>query len=89
TIAAGAIDTDMNQAILNDPARKKTVEASIPLGRMGKAEEVAHAIIQLINTGSYITGATIKIDGGWLLKHGFVNPEKYSFGIDKPNKSAQ
>lgn len=39
---------------------------SVPLGRMGKPEEVAHLIAFLLsNESSFITGNCISIDGGW------------------------
>ncbi len=39
--------------------------ATVPLGRIGKAEEVAAVIVMLVsNAGSYVTGAAINVDGG-------------------------
>jgi 3-oxoacyl-[acyl-carrier protein] reductase len=38
----------------------------IPLGRMGTAEEVAHAYVWLASPlATYVTGQTIVVDGGW------------------------
>jgi NAD(P)-dependent dehydrogenase (short-subunit alcohol dehydrogenase family) len=39
---------------------------NIPLGRVGEADEVAKAIVMIMENG-YITGATIDVDGGVLL----------------------
>jgi 3-oxoacyl-[acyl-carrier protein] reductase len=62
-ICPGFIQTDMTDA-LNDKA-KEEYNKSIPLGRMGKAEEVARLTCFLLSRASnYITGEVIKIDGG-------------------------
>ena len=58
TVAPGFIETDMTQELHDSP-----LAASIPLGRMGQAEDVAEAVAFLAKA-SYITGETIKVDGG-------------------------
>jgi len=62
-IAPGFIDTAMTEAI---PAEAKTkLQGLIPLGRTGKAEEVASVVLFLASgLASYVTGEVIKIDGG-------------------------
>ena len=79
TLAIGAIDTDMTAAVIKDQEFLKRVEAGIPLNRLGKPEEVARVVVALLTTGTYMTGSTITIDGGWLIKNGFENPGKYKF----------
>jgi NAD(P)-dependent dehydrogenase (short-subunit alcohol dehydrogenase family) len=45
------------------------VKKEIPLGRMGRGEEVANVVLFLAGTeGDYITGTEILIDGGLLLR---------------------
>ncbi|MDD2702984.1 MAG: 3-oxoacyl-[acyl-carrier-protein] reductase [Candidatus Omnitrophica bacterium] len=62
-VAAGFIDTDMTGG-LQESFKNKMLEY-IPLGRFGKAEEVAKAVKFLVSDESgYITGETIVIDGG-------------------------
>lgn len=62
-IAPGMIETDMT-ASLNEVSKKKICD-SIPLGKMGKAEDVAGVVSFLAgNDGSYITGQVISVDGG-------------------------
>lgn len=62
-ICPGFIKTDMTEA-LNEKA-KEEYNKSIPLGRMGEANEVASLTCFLLsNASSYVTGEVIKIDGG-------------------------
>lgn len=77
TVAVGAIKTDINAAVWQDPEKLSLVNEHIPLNRMGEPEEVAAVVCSLIATGTYLTGATIAIDGGWLLRHGYQRPEPY------------
>ena len=62
-IAPGYIDTDMVAAV-----PEKALEgiiASIPVGRLGKAEEIAGAVLYLASEGAaFVTGSTLTINGG-------------------------
>lgn len=78
TIAPGAIQTGINAAVWQDEERLKTANENIPMGRFGQPEEIASVLCSLIASNTYMTGITITIDGGWLLKHGFVKPKKYN-----------
>jgi 3-oxoacyl-[acyl-carrier protein] reductase len=62
-VAPGFIDTDMTRA-LPEEVKTKLLEA-IPLGRLGRAEDVARAVSYLAGPGGdYISGATLHINGG-------------------------
>ena len=64
-IAPGAIETPINTALLNDPAKLKALLENIPLGRLGQVSDVAGVAAFLASPDSdYITGTTIVIDGG-------------------------
>ncbi|MGH7708122.1 MAG: SDR family oxidoreductase [Vulcanimicrobiaceae bacterium] len=70
-IAPGAIDTPMDAALKKDKAKLDKLLAEIPLGRMGKPEEVAGLCVFLASdAAAYITGATYFIDGGMTKQSG-------------------
>jgi glucose 1-dehydrogenase len=77
SFAIGAIQTDINAEAWQDPEKLKMVNENIPLGRMGQPEEVAAVICDLLYSGTYLTGATIVLDGGWMLKQGYAKPKPY------------
>ncbi|MBB5803638.1 3-oxoacyl-[acyl-carrier protein] reductase [Saccharothrix ecbatanensis] len=62
-VAPGFIETDMTSG-LTEKARTRALE-SVPLGRMGTADEVAGLVAYLAGEGAgYITGSVFQIDGG-------------------------
>ena len=66
-IAPGDVDTEMMAAFCT-PERLAILASSIPFGRMATAEEIAQLVLFLTSDRcSYITGATIHIDGGSLM----------------------
>ena len=67
SIAPGAIIVERNRKIFEQPKWKKHFRARIPLqGRPGKADEIANTVLFLASPlASYVTGATIVVDGGW------------------------
>jgi len=66
-VAPGFIDTDMTRAL--GEAQSEALLKQIPLGRLGQAEEVAHAVAFLAGPqASYITGTTLHVNGGMYMQ---------------------
>jgi glucose 1-dehydrogenase len=64
-IAPGAINTPINTSLLADKPKLDALLANIPLGRLGKPEEVAGVAAFLASDdGAYVTGSTYFLDGG-------------------------
>ena len=64
-VAPGPIDTGMLTRFTGTDARKAALIAGVPLQRVGRPEEIAQTIVFLASDkGSFITGATIAVDGG-------------------------
>ena len=60
------IETDMTAEVRADKARLADMVRRIPMGRYGKPEEVAYAVIYLAsNESSFVTGSELVVDGGW------------------------
>ncbi len=66
TVAPGFIDTDMTRELADE--HKQVLLSGIPLGRLGDAKEIAHAVAFLASEGaSYITGETLHVNGGMFM----------------------
>ncbi|HXC08863.1 MAG TPA: 3-oxoacyl-ACP reductase FabG [Steroidobacteraceae bacterium] len=62
-IAPGFIDTDMTRALAE--AQRASLNAQIPLGRLGQPADIAAAVAFLCSAdGAYITGETLHVNGG-------------------------
>ncbi|BAI72950.1 acetoacetyl-CoA reductase [Azospirillum sp. B510] len=62
-IAPGYIDTDMVRAVPANVLEK--IVARIPVGRLGRASEIANAVLFLVNDDNgFMTGSTLSINGG-------------------------
>lgn len=66
-IAPGYFETDMNEALLNDPGREPQIRQRIPAGRWGKPDELVGALLFLASEASrYVHGHVLVVDGGWM-----------------------
>jgi 3-oxoacyl-[acyl-carrier protein] reductase len=62
-VAPGFIDTDMTRSL--NEAQRETLNAQIPLGRLGQPADIAAAVAFLsADGGAYITGETLHVNGG-------------------------
>jgi NAD(P)-dependent dehydrogenase (short-subunit alcohol dehydrogenase family) len=71
-VAPGQIETEMMDSLVEQrlaqglPDPRDRLRARIPMGRLGRADEVAGAYVWLASPlASYVTGQTICVDGGW------------------------
>jgi 3-oxoacyl-[acyl-carrier protein] reductase len=66
TVAPGFIDTDMTRELPEE--QRQALAAQIPLGRLGRTEEVAATVVFLASpAAAYITGETIHVNGGMFM----------------------
>ena len=64
-IAPGPFESKMMAFLLDDPETREAVEQNVPLGRIGRPDDVAGLTLFLCSrAGSYMTGAVIPLDGG-------------------------
>jgi NAD(P)-dependent dehydrogenase (short-subunit alcohol dehydrogenase family) len=64
-IAPGPFESKMMAFLLDDPERRAMVQATVPLGRIGRPDDAAGLTLFLASrAGSYLTGTVIPLDGG-------------------------
>ena len=64
-VGPGAVATPINTQTMADPAKMKTLDAAIPVGRMAQPEEIGSVVAFLAGDGaSYMTATTVFADGG-------------------------
>ena len=67
-VAPGAVDTPINKSVLENAEESAVVLGEVPLGRWGHVQAIANAVCWLASEqASYVTGATLFVDGGMTL----------------------
>lgn len=65
-VCPGAIETPMLERLMSGGVPRESVVATEPVGRLGKPEEIAAAVLWLCSpAASFVTGQAIAVDGGW------------------------
>lgn len=65
-VAPGWIETEMTQALRDEPSKEATILGRTPFGRWGQPREVGNAVVMLLSSDAgFITGTILPVDGGY------------------------
>ncbi|KAI7854699.1 2-deoxy-D-gluconate 3-dehydrogenase [Circinella umbellata] len=68
-IAPGYVNTELTQALVNDPVRSKEILGRIPAGRWASPDDFRGPVVYLASPASdYVHGEIMAVDGGWLAR---------------------
>lgn len=66
SVAPTFIETPMTKPMFESPDFHRDVISRIPMGKVGRVEDVANAVLFLASSASaMVTGDSLKVDGGW------------------------
>ncbi|WP_273557132.1 SDR family NAD(P)-dependent oxidoreductase [Methylobacterium frigidaeris] len=65
SILVGTVETDINKDDLSDPGKRAAMTARVPLGRLGRPDDIAEVAVFLASDmARYMTGSAVLVDGG-------------------------
>jgi glucose 1-dehydrogenase len=65
SVGPGAVATPINASTLADPAKLRSLDAAIPLGRLAQPSEIAGVVVFVLSDqAAYLTSTTVFADGG-------------------------
>jgi NAD(P)-dependent dehydrogenase (short-subunit alcohol dehydrogenase family) len=68
SVCPAVIETDMAEGLFQNEETKKYITSMHPLGRIGRADEVADAVLWLCSDeATFVTGTSLPVDGGFLI----------------------
>ena len=69
SVLIGYVNTELTQAIVQDPVRSKEILGRIPAGRWASPDDFRGPVVYLASRASdYVHGEIMAVDGGWLGK---------------------
>ena len=67
-VAPGWVETDLTRAALSDPARRREIEESIPIGRVAQPDDIAGPVLFLVSDlARHVQGEILNVNGGSVL----------------------
>jgi len=85
-VAPGLIDAGMSTPIYADAEVRRARESKVPLGRLGRAEDVAAAVLFMVSDGAaYVTGQNLLVDGGVTM--GMIGQLPRPRSVDRPGEA--